>query len=72
MSELAIYNARIHGRNKVKSKHRNRKKISSNRVDNADANDVYKKAVEEYEEYKRISKNNIHDSVGEESTTEAI
>lgn len=66
-----IYNARIHGRKQANSKNRNRKKMASIHKDRGDAIDVYQKAIAEYEEYKRISKHNIQDSVGEESTTEA-
>lgn len=71
MNEFLIYNTRINGRRQANSKNKNRKKMASIHKDKGDAIDVYQKAIEEYEEYKRISKHNIQDSVGEESTNEA-
>jgi len=67
MNEFVSYNPRSNGRNRLRSNKRNRKKVASVHRGRKDITEVYQKAVEEYEEYKKYYKNNIQSSVNESS-----
>lgn len=72
MSELLIHHVHIQRRKDLRSKNkRNRKKLTSVYEQGKPREihgNVYQKAVEEYEEYKRVFKHNPHESREEVST----
>lgn len=69
MNEAIVYNGRLNIHYKNKNFKKNRKKVVSMHRNRREPTDIYQKAVQEYEDYKRIHKNNLH--VSSQETSEA-